>query len=232
MIPVITIDGTSGTGKGTLSQALAMRLNWHWLDSGAIYRTIAWAALHHDVPVDDPEKLGVMIEAVSFEVGSRAEPGGIATYAYCDGNSLGDAIRSEECSKAASFVAALPVVRRAVFAMQRESRQVPGLVADGRDMGTVVFPDAPLKFFLSASAEERAQRRYNQLQERGEHGSLRAVLEDIQARDQRDRERDISPLKPAEDAVLLDTAGKPIPTVLSEAWLHALRVFPNLADSS
>lgn len=229
--PVITIDGTSGTGKGTLSHALAIRLGWGWLDSGAIYRCIAWAALEHQIPLDDPQALVAMIKRCCLMVGSRLEAGQLKSYAMCDGLELGDLIRTESCAKAASAFAAFPEVRAAVLDMQRDARREPGLVTDGRDMGTVVFPDADLKFFMSASAEERAERRYNQLQEQGEHVSLRAVLDDIEARDSRDEQRDVSPLVAAPDAILLDTAGKSIPEVFAEAWRHVQQAFPNALGS-
>ncbi len=196
-VPVITLDGPSGSGKGTVGRALAERLGWHFLDSGALYRVLGLAALRRGVSLDDEAALARLAEGLEVEFA-----GGRVLLA---GEDVSGAIRSEEAGAAASKVAALPGVRQALLARQRAFRRPPGLVADGRDMGTVVFPDAPLKVFLDASAEERARRRHAQLKAQGVDVNLEQILTDIRARDRRDRERPVAPLRPAEDAVVIDT---------------------------
>lgn len=200
-VPVIAIDGPSGTGKGTLCQRLADRLGWHLLDSGAIYRVLAHAALRRSLDFDDQRALADAARGLDLQFQATAE--GIRV--LLDGADVTDAIRTEEAGNAASKVAAVPAVRAALLDRQRAFRLAPGLIADGRDMGTVVFPDAGLKIFLTASAEERAKRRYNQLKLKGEGVSLPALLKDITERDERDRARSVSPLVPADDAIVLDT---------------------------
>jgi cytidylate kinase len=201
--PVIAIDGPSGSGKGTLCSLLARELNWALLDSGAIYRIVALAALAADTDLSSPPALTDLVAGlnISFEA---AQPGK-TTRIFLGGDEVTDDIRTETVGEAASKVAAIPEVRAALLALQQGFCQLPGLVADGRDMGTVVFPNAPIKIFLTASAEARAERRYKQLQLKGETGSLAALLEEIQARDDRDMNRSAAPLKPASDAIELDS---------------------------
>lgn len=200
-IPVVTVDGPSGTGKGTLAVRLKQQLGWHLLDSGALYRSLGLAAVKSAISLNNEEKLGALAAslALSFEAGEN----GVAV--FLDGEDISAEIRTEEVGAYASQVAALPLVREMLLARQRAFRQAPGLVADGRDMGTVVFPDAVLKIFLTASAEERAKRRYKQLKEKGNNVTLARLLEDICDRDRRDEQRSVSPLRPAPEAIVLDT---------------------------
>ncbi len=208
MISVITIDGPSGSGKGTISQLLAKKLGWHFLDSGALYRILALAALKQHIDLLDAE----VLEQLALNLDLQFTNGKIILM----GQDVTDEIRSEPCSVAASKVAALPKVRKALLKRQRDFRQAPGLVADGRDMGTVVFPDAKLKIFLTASQEQRALRRYRQLQEQGINVSLSDVSDDLSQRDKRDQERTIAPLKPAKDAIIIDTTKLSIDEVLNK----------------
>ncbi len=203
-MPVITVDGPSGSGKGTVCRLLAEKLGWDVLDSGAIYRVLSLAALHHQIALDNEEAL-VPLAAnldVQFLIDSDTNAGKI----ILEGEDVTTTIRNEEVGAAASKVAALPRVREALLRRQRAFRTENGLIADGRDMGTVVFPDAPLKIFLTASAEERARRRFVELNERGLNVTLSGLLQDIQARDDRDMNRAVAPLVPAEDAIELDTS--------------------------
>ena len=204
LMPVITVDGPSGSGKGTVCRLLAEKLGWDVLDSGAIYRVLSLAALHHQIALDNEEAL-VPLAAnldVQFLIDSDTNAGKI----ILEGEDVTTTIRNEEVGAAASKVAALPRVREALLRRQRAFRTENGLIADGRDMGTVVFPDAPLKIFLTASAEERARRRFVELNERGLDVTLSGLLQDIQARDDRDMNRAVAPLVPAEDAIELDTS--------------------------
>ena len=196
-IPVITLDGPAASGKGTVAELVARELGFHYLDSGALYRIATLAALKAGVDPADSEGLTAVAEKLSpvFENGRILLEGVDVTLA----------IRSEEVSRATSKVAVVPGVRRALFDLQRRAARAPGLVADGRDMGTVVFPEAPLKVFLTASARVRAERRYKQLTARGETADLDLLTKDLEERDRRDRERAEAPLKPAADARLLDT---------------------------
>jgi len=210
--PVITIDGPSGSGKGTISRRLAGALGWHYLDSGALYRLLACAALRDGIALDDAAGLATLAGRINGEFGVTSSG---AECVRLDEDDVTSRLRTEECGNAASKLAVLPEVRAALLAWQRRYRQPPGLVADGRDMGTVVFPDAGLKIFLTASAEERALRRYNQLKEKGNKISLEEVLEDTRARDVRDSTRKTAPLVPAPDAVLLDNGGQEIGETLA-----------------
>lgn len=214
--PVITIDGPSGSGKGTISQALANKLGFNFLDSGALYRLTALAARKRGVDWKDEVEVATIAGALDV----RFDTSGDSTTIVLEGEDATDAIRKEEMSLGSSTVAALPKVREALLDLQKSFQQAPGLVADGRDMGTTVFPAADAKIFLTASAEERARRRYNQLLEKGESVSLRALLKDIQDRDARDSQRSASPLKPAEDALILDSTQLSIVEVLDRVLEH------------
>lgn len=199
--PVLTIDGPSGAGKGSVASAVAQRLGWNVLDSGAVYRALALAAVNQGLESADEASLAALARKLplSFQPAS----GGIAV--LLDGHDVGERLRSEEVSQAASHVAALPEVRSALLDVQRRSRCAPGLVADGRDMGTVVFADAGLKIFLDASVEERARRRLEQLKDKGDQVILASLLQDMRDRDRRDRERSVAPTRPADDAILIDS---------------------------
>ena len=202
-IPVVTVDGPSGTGKGTVAGFLAGWLGWHLLDSGALYRVVAHVALSRGTDLDNELELAEI--ASSLDVNFTRKDREIAV--KLGGNvDISAAIRTETCGNAASRVAALPAVRQALLQRQRQFRQEPGLIADGRDMGTVIFPDARLKIFLTASPEERAQRRYKQLKDKGNSVNLARLSAEIQERDARDEGRDISPLIPAPDAIVIDTS--------------------------
>ena len=213
-VPVITVDGPSGAGKGTIAHMLADELGWHFLDSGALYRVTGQACLIEGVDWDDHP--AVTDVARNLDVSFTAGPDGEVLVAY-RGRDVSRDIRTEEGGRGASTVAAIPAVREALFQRQREFKQPPGLVADGRDMGTAVFRDADLKFFLTASAEERAARRYKQLIAKGESVSLPRLLEDIEERDARDSSREVSPLVPAEDAIVIDSTATPIADVFQQA---------------
>ncbi|MER2602415.1 MAG: (d)CMP kinase, partial [Candidatus Competibacter phosphatis] len=201
-VPVIAIDGPSGVGKGTLCQWLATRLGWHLLDSGALYRLTALAAQRRGLPLEDEARVAAV--AVALDAVFVADVAGTSRV-LLDGVEVGDVLRGEATGNAASRVAALPAVRAALLQRQRNFRRPPGLIADGRDMGTVVFPQAGLKLFLNASAEERARRRYKQLIEKGMDANLADLIEEIAERDARDAQRAVAPLQPAADAEMLDT---------------------------
>lgn len=214
--PVITIDGPSGAGKGTVCQRLAEKLGWPLLDSGAIYRVLALAALHHEVALDNEEALVTL--ASHLDVSFVAGPDGVRI--VLEGEEVSAAIRTEQSGNAASKIAAFPRVREALLRRQRAFRSAPGLIADGRDMGTVVFPDAEAKIFLDASAEERANRRLKQLQEKGFDVNFDRLLIEIQERDERDRNRPVAPLRPADDALILDSTSMAIDAVVEAILQH------------
>jgi len=196
-IPVITIDGASGTGKGTVTHRVAQELNWHVLDSGVLYRVLAFAAEKNGILLNNEPALTTLAEHLDIVFLSSA--------ILFEKQDITDTIRTEKIGNAASKAGALPGVRTALLGRQRDFRQMPGLVADGRDMGTVVFPDALVKIFLTASPEERAKRRYNQLNLKGIHANLGTLVEELRERDKRDQERAVAPLRPAADAILIDT---------------------------
>ena len=200
-VPVICVDGPSGAGKGTLSQHLANAFSWHLLDSGALYRVVGYACRQANVRLDDETAVAQMARALDVDF----QPGEKGVTVWLSAQDVTASIRSEEGGLDASRVAALPRVRAALLLRQQELARTPGLIADGRDMGTVVFPDAPLKIFLTASAQARAERRLHQLQGMGESVSLPRLLADIQERDARDEARAVSPLVPAEDAIVIDS---------------------------
>ena len=208
--PVITIDGPSGSGKGTIARLLARELGYHFLDSGALYRLLAFAAEQRAIALDDEPSLVEL--AGKLDIVFPADGG--EDDVLLDGENIGSLIRTEAAGAGASKVAALPEVRTALLQRQRDFRSSPGLVADGRDMGTVVFPDAGAKIYLIASAEERARRRCKQLKEKGLDADYSAVVADIKARDERDMNRPVAPLKPAEDAESVDTSELDIPATL------------------
>ncbi len=210
-VPVIALDGPGGVGKGTLSRMLARDLGWHLLDSGAIYRALALAAGEAGLLEGAAAgTAGPRLVRLAGELPLRFEEAGETTRVYLGGRPVDAALRTAETGRQASVLAALPAVREALLQRQRDFRQAPGLVADGRDMGTVVFPDAPLKVFLTASPGERARRRLNQLKEQGSDATLAAVEAEIAGRDRRDRERSAAPLEPAADARILDSSGQDV----------------------
>ena len=212
--PVITVDGPSGSGKGTLCALLAKQLGWNLLDSGALYRLLAFAARNHGVDLTNEEALKLLAAHLDVQFGAAKDGHGMQI--ILEGEEVTSAIRNEQVGAGASQVAALPAVRDALLQRQKAFREPPGLVADGRDMGTVVFPDAPLKIFLTASAEERARRRYLQLKGKGDDVNLASLLDEIRARDERDTQREVAPLKPADDAVQLDSTDLSIEQVLGQ----------------
>tara|TARA_R110001599_G_scaffold56620_1_gene156398 strand:- start:57 stop:749 length:693 start_codon:yes stop_codon:yes gene_type:complete len=225
-VPVIAIDGPSGSGKGTLCQTLARHFGWHLLDSGALYRLTGMAADRHGVALDDELAVATLAKNldVQFVPGAAGEP----TSVLLEGDDVSGELRTEKTGLLASKVAVLGAVRSALLQRQRDFAQAPGLVADGRDMGTVVFTDAPLKIFLTASAEERAERRYKQLKSKGDDVNLATLLLEIQARDKRDSERELAPLKPAADAIQLDSSGLGIEEVFERVLAEAKIRLPSL----
>lgn len=202
-VPVIAIDGPSGSGKGTIARRVAESLGWQLLDSGALYRVVALAAAEAGSSEEDEQELARIAAELDIEF-ATGESG--QEEILLAGREVSGLLRTEECGRLASCVAVLPGVRRALLALQKGFRKAPGLVADGRDMGSVVFPDAVLKVFLTASANERAKRRHKQLKDKGIDVSLPALSRDIEERDRRDSERSVAPLRPADDARMLDSS--------------------------
>lgn len=215
--PVVTLDGPGGAGKGTISYMLAKKLGWHLLDSGAMYRVLALAALQHGISLEDEKSLGELAEVLDVEF--RPAEDSPVCEVILEGQNVSHDIRTEAAGNNASIVAALPKVRAGLLARQKAFQESPGLIADGRDMGTVVFPTASVKIFLTASAEERASRRYKQLKEKGFDVSLRDLCTEIKERDERDANRAVSPLKPADDAILLDSTELAIEAVFEQVLL-------------
>lgn len=197
-VPVITLDGPAGSGKGTIAALLAQQLGWHLLDSGAIYRVAAHAALQNNIELDDVEALTALVSSLTIDFKDQQ--------VLCNDDDVSVAIRTPSCAEATSKISALPAVRALLLEQQRSFRKSPGLVADGRDMGTVVFPDASLKVFLTASPEVRAERRLKQLRQQGISANLTALTQEIAARDARDSQRAVAPLRPAEDALMIDSS--------------------------
>ncbi|WP_027158187.1 (d)CMP kinase [Methylobacter luteus] len=210
-IPVLTIDGPSGAGKGTVSRAVAKKLGWHYLDSGSIYRSLAIAVLKQNVELTNEPGIVKTAQSMSLEFECDDE-----LVVKLDGEDITSQLGLESTGNAASVIAALPEVRRVLLQKQRDFRKMPGLVADGRDMGTVVFPDAEIKVFLTASATERAQRRYKQLIEKGIDANLSLLTNEIEERDRRDTERKTAPLAMASDALYIDSSDMTIDSVIEE----------------
>lgn len=217
-VPVITIDGASGTGKGVVTHIIAKNLGWNLLDSGVLYRVLALAAQQKGIPIEDEAGLAQLAEQldVQFITAETGEPPLI----LLENQEVTDTIRTEKIGNAASRAGALPAVRTALLSRQRAFRTSPGLVTDGRDMGTVIFPDAIVKIFLTASPEERASRRYNQLNAKGIHVNLSALMGELRERDKRDQERSVAPLKPAADAILIDTDPLTIEQVVARIMIE------------
>jgi cytidylate kinase len=219
-VPVITVDGPSGSGKGTISQRLADRLAWHFLDSGAIYRVLGLMAVRAGIGGENVDKLAEMAEKMPLEFERDR--------VLLDAEDVTDAIRTETAGNQASKVAAIPRVREALLNWQRQYARAPGLVADGRDMGTVVFPHAEVKIFLTASPEERAERRYKQLKEKGLDVNLARLITEIRERDERDSQRTVAPLRAASDALTLDSTDLTIDEVFARVMQRVRETFADL----
>jgi len=222
--PVIAIDGPGGAGKGTVSRAVARALGWHYLDSGALYRLVGLAAERDGVALDDVQGLARI--AAGLDV--RFSVDGQTDAVWLSGSEVTEQIRTERAGAAASAVAVVPAVRQALVARQRAFRRAPGLVADGRDMGAVIFPDAPLKVFLTATLEERIQRRHKQLSEKGIGVSLPRLAKELAERDRKDSERAVAPLRPSQDARILDTTALSIGEVVSTVLKWAAEALPGI----
>ena len=214
MIPVLTLDGPSGVGKGTVASIIAQKLDWHLLDSGAIYRAFAIVASNNDINIDDIDGLLKLANNfdISFKLNSNHEPLNV----YLNNVEVSSELRTEKTAALASQFAKIESLRKTLLVKQRQFKKLPGLVADGRDMGTVVFPDAPFKVFLTAEVEERAKRRLKQLQETGITGNISHTLAEVQKRDERDVNRQHSPLRPAKDALVIDTTNLTVNEVISK----------------
>jgi len=214
MIPVLTIDGPSGVGKGTVANIMAHELNWNLLDSGAIYRAFALAASKRNIQIDNTDELLKL--ASNLDLRFESDPSNNKLSIYLDNSEVSDELRTEKTAELASKFAMIGPLRESLLLIQQKFKQPPGLVADGRDMGTVVFEDAPFKVFLTANVEERAQRRLKQLQDKGIAGILSQTLEEVQKRDERDASRKHSPLKPSKDALVIDTSNLTINEVVAK----------------
>lgn len=224
-VPVITVDGPGGTGKGTVCAGLSAALGWHLLDSGALYRAVGLAALRRGLDPGDADAVAALADTLKVQF-SRDGAGGDPVHTWLGDEDVSEVIRSEECGTAASRVAAHPAVRTCLLARQRAFRRAPGLVADGRDMGTVVFPDAGLKIYLTASVAVRAQRRHKQLKQKGIDVSLPRLSADMAERDRRDEERTASPMRPADDALVMDSSERDAAEVLREIVELARQHYP------
>ena len=214
MIPVLTIDGPSGVGKGTVANIIAHELNWNLLDSGAIYRAFALAATKRNIQIDNTDELLKL--ASNLDLRFESDPSNNKLSIYLDNSEVSDELRTEKTAELASKFAMIGPLRESLLLRQQKFKQPPGLVADGRDMGTVVFEDAPFKVFLTANVQERAQRRLKQLQDKGIAGILSQTLEEVQKRDERDASRKHSPLKPSKDALVIDTSNLTINEVVAK----------------
>jgi CMP/dCMP kinase len=213
--PVIALDGPGGAGKGTVGRAVARRLGWHYLDSGALYRVVALAAMRRGLDPASPETVAGGVPGLEIELDDDI--------VRLDGDDVSEAIRTEAVGRYASAIAGASTVRAALVDRQRSLRRLPGLVADGRDMGTVVFPDAGTKVFLTASLDERARRRHKQLKQQGIDANLSRLTHDLRKRDERDESREVAPLKPAADAVVVDTTGRSVAWVVDRVIALAHR---------